>query len=493
MNNVTVTKINDVWLSVDASISIKMELSDYFAFYVDNYKFNPKFKQRIWDGKIRLYQSYTRLLPIGLYSHLLTFCEQYGYSVNNIDDFKTEDKHFDEWVDKLPLTTGGNKIKPRGYQLECVKKMLFDKATGLMECPTSSGKSLMQYITARYALENYDRKVLITVPTTALVLQMQSDLIDYSSTDDNFSSKDIHIIMSGKEKDSGDVRVVISTWQSIGKMPKEWFDQFSCYMADEAHLATAKNLTNIIQNLTDCPIKCGLSGTFKESKSHLLALIGHFGNVFKPVTTRELIDAGTVSNLKIKALIIQYPLDVLKERKGLPYQSEVAAITGDVKRNVKLCKLAHGIAKQGKNVVLMYKHIKHGKELKLICDKLHDKVHIVNGGTDVNERDALRAIAEEEGGLIIIASIGVFSTGISIKRLHVIIMTHPLKSKIIILQTIGRILRKHDSKAQATFIDIVDELKWGKKTKSYSLKHAVERIKLYNSQQFDYTINRIAL
>ncbi|URC15139.1 DNA helicase [Paraglaciecola Antarctic GD virus 1] len=492
MNNVNITKVNDVWLKVEAASSIKMELADHFSFFVDNYKFNPKFKARIWDGKIRLYQSYTGLLPIGLYDHLLQFCEQYEYSVNTIDDFKQNDNHLEEWIKTLPITTGGNAIEPRDYQIASVKKMLFDKSMGLMECPTSSGKSLMQYLTARYCLQNYDRKVLITVPTTSLVLQMQNDFIDYSTTDDNFSVDDIHIIMSGKEKESGGARVVISTWQSIAKMPKEYFDQFSCYMADEAHLATAKNMTKIVQSLTDCPIKCGLSGTFKESKSHLLALIGHFGNIYKPVTTRELIDNGTVSNLKIKILKLEYSDAVCKERKGMTYHTEIAAITGDVKRNVKLCQLANGIANQNKNVVMMYKHIKHGEALKNICDKLCKKVYIISGATDVKEREALRAIAESEGGAIIIASLGVFSTGVSIKRLHAIVMTHPMKSKIIILQTIGRILRKHQEKDMATFIDVVDDIKSGK-TKSYSLKHAVERIKLYLSQELEYSISRLQL
>jgi superfamily II DNA or RNA helicase len=141
---------------------------------------------------------------------------------------------------------------------------------------------------------------------------------------------------------------------------------------------------------------------------------------------------------------------------------------------------------------MLYLCIKHGDELKRICDRMHDKVYITNGSTDVNDRDNLRAIAETEGGVIIIASTGVFSTGVNIKRLHAIIMTHPMKSKIVILQTIGRILRLHSSKSQAVFYDIVDDLRW-KKWKSYSLKHAVDRIKLYNSQEFDYTITKVDL
>ena len=350
----------------------------------------------------------------------------------------------------------------------------------------------MQYLVSRWTLNNLSGKVLITVPTKDLVVQMRGDLLDYSSTDDDFGSDDIHIIMGGKEKDSGDARVVISTWQSVCKMPKEWFAQFDCYMADEAHTATAKNITTIVQNLVKCPIKAGLSGTFKESQSHLLALVGHFGAVYKPVTTRELIDSGTVSQLKVRTVLLQYPEKDIMERKGLPYQTEIATLTSDVRRNIKCCKLAKSIADKGKNVVIMYKHIKHGNELKKICDKIHDKVYITNGSTDVDDRNNLRAIAEAEGGVIIIASTGVFSTGVNIKRLHAIIMTHPMKSKIIILQTIGRILRKHGSKSQAVFYDIVDDLRW-KKWKSYSLKHAVDRIKLYNSQEFDYSITKVKL
>jgi superfamily II DNA or RNA helicase len=492
MFDVNIEKLNDVWLHITTSQSIKMELSDHFAFHVDGYKFHPKVKQRMWDGKIRLFQLNTGLLPIGLYAHLIKYCNQCDYSVDESVNENLKDPNFDSWVSELTVTVGGKVIKPRDYQLEAAKKIIFNRSQGLIECPTGSGKSLIQYIVSRWALSNLSGKVLITVPTKDLVVQMRGDLLDYSSTDDSFGSDDIHTIMGGKDKDPKDARIIISTWQSVCKLPRDWFEQFDCYMADEAHTATAKNITAIVQHLVDCPIKAGLSGTFKDSMSHVLALVGHFGNIFKPVTTRELIDDGTVAQLKVRTVLLQYPEKVITERKGLPYQTEIKLLTSDLRRNVKCCKLAKSIADKGKNVVLMYKHIKHGDELKRICDRVHDKVYITNGSTDVNDRDNLRAIAETEGGVIIIASTGVFSTGVNIKRLHAIIMTHPMKSKIVILQTIGRILRLHSSKSQAVFYDIVDDLRW-KKWKSYSLKHAVDRIKLYNSQEFDYTITKVDL
>jgi len=53
---------------------------------------------------------------------------------------------------------------------------------------------------------------------------------------------------------------------------------------------------------------------------------------------------------------------------------------------------------------------------------------------------------ESNGNLIIIATYGIFSTGVNIKSLKNVLLISSSKSKIRILQSIGRSLRKHDNK-----------------------------------------------
>jgi superfamily II DNA or RNA helicase len=111
---------------------------------------------------------------------------------------------------------------------------------------------------------------------------------------------------------------------------------------------------------------------------------------------------------------------------------------------------------------------------------------------DVEERESVRTIAESENDAIIIASFGTFSTGINIKNLHNVVFASPSKSRIRTLQSIGRVLRKSDSKLNATLYDIADDCKKGQKT-NYTLNHLIERIKYYNEEKFNYDIIQIKL
>jgi superfamily II DNA or RNA helicase len=133
---------------------------------------------------------------------------------------------------------------------------------------------------------------------------------------------------------------------------------------------------------------------------------------------------------------------------------------------------------------------KHGRIIyDLIKEKAKDerKIFFVYGGTETTDREDIRGIVENETDAIIVASYGTFSTGINITNLHNVIFASPSKSRVRNLQSIGRGLRKNESKEIATLYDIADDFSY-KSYKNYTLKHFVERIKLYNEEQFEYTI-----
>jgi superfamily II DNA or RNA helicase len=137
---------------------------------------------------------------------------------------------------------------------------------------------------------------------------------------------------------------------------------------------------------------------------------------------------------------------------------------------------------------------KHGKELfKLIdAEKGNRKVFFVYGDTDVEVRESIRAITEGENDAIIVASYGTFSTGINIRNLHNVIFASPSKSRIRNLQSIGRGLRKGDNKESAVLFDISDDFRIGKFT-NFTLKHFVERVKIYEEEKFTYKFYNIEL
>ena len=127
-----------------------------------------------------------------------------------------------------------------------------------------------------------------------------------------------------------------------------------------------------------------------------------------------------------------------------------------------------------------------------IRDSTDRKVFFVHGGVDAEQRESIREITENESNAIIVASYGTFSTGINIKRLHNVIFASPSKSRVRNLQSIGRVLRKGKDKVKAILYDIGDDCTYNSK-KNYTLNHLIERIKIYNEENFNYEIITIQI
>jgi superfamily II DNA or RNA helicase len=305
------------------------------------------------------------------------------------------------------------------------------------------------------------------------------------------SDTGIHKIYSGQEKRSS-AQITITTWQSIYKQTKEWFSQYEVVIGDEAHLFKAKSLTSILTKLEDCKYRFGFTGTLDGTQTHKLVLEGLFGPVRKVTTTAELIEQKHLADFKIKAIVLSYPDSVRQMiSRANDYQSEIDYIVRLEERNNFIKNLV--LSLEG-NTLLLFQFVeKHGT---VLYDKLKDeagrKIFFVHGGVDGEERDSIREIVEQENNAIIVASFGTFSTGINIRNLHNVIFASPSKSRVRNLQSIGRGLRKSDTKSEATLFDIADDLTW-KAKKNYTLLHFMERVKVYNEEKFDYKIYKVSL
>lgn len=467
------------FLIVECDYGIAQELSDYFSFYAKNYRFMPAFKNHTWDGKIKLFNAGKRLLPVGLLSKLVRYCKSNDLEVTIEDDVKKKLKGNNDDVDKI-ITSYKFPFEPYDHQVSAINTMI-NKKRGLILSPTSSGKSLNIYTVSRYNTEN-ENSTLIIVPTVQLVKQLSEDFGDYGWDNETH----VHQIYSGKDKET-DKPVTISTWQSLTKMPQSYFSKFNMVIVDEVHLATAVSIKTIMEKCNKSDYKIGLTGTLDESKASKETLISLFGDVFKPVTTKELMDKGIVSELKIKCLQLNYPEEISNVVAKSKYMDEVKFLKSYKTRNdfiVKLSSMTNG------NTLVLFQHKIHGK---LLYDELKEKqenVFYVDGDIDVDLRQAYTHKFETDDDVIIVASYGVFSTGINTKNLHNIIFASSYKSKVKVLQSIGRGLRLHLNKDGCTLYDIGDCFKYKQYTNT-SFKHFIERIKLYEKEQFHYTIKAV--
>ena len=486
MSLITVKKKNEVYLTVNSEQHVHHELADYFSFELPEAKFlkrQPRF--RYWDGMIHLYSPATGELYGGLLPHLKQWCTERKYRLSyEENDWYGLPEESNDLVSPAGVKVYMDKIckyKPRDYQYATVYKALKNNR-GLFLSPTGSGKSMMIYSIVRYYVAT-GKKILLVVPTTSLVEQMIKDFKDYGWNAEEYC----HTIYSGKDKNT-DKPVVISTWQSIYKFPKRYFDDIDCVIGDEAHLFKSKSLTGIMTKLHNAKYRFGFTGTLDGSKTHKWVLEGLFGHCEKVTKTDDLIKQGFLSNFRVKVLVCKH-----ESRSFADYHEEMEYIVTHPKRNNLIKNLVKDI--EGNTLVLFNFVEKHGEPLyEMINNDIggNRKVFFVHGATDVEDRELVREIVEQESNAVIIASYGTFSTGINIKKLDNIIFASPSKSRVRNLQSIGRVLRKGGGKDVATLYDIADDIST-KTRQNYTLNHLVERLKIYQEENFKYEVIPIKL
>ena len=485
MTSLIISKKNEVHLHIESDIHVYYELADYFTFEVPGAKFMPTYKNKYWDGKIRLFNIQNGQIYVGLLDKIIQFCKDHEYTY----EFQ-ESKYYGLPFEVNPTiskegvkdyVTSISKYKPRDYQVDGIYDALKYNRK-LLISPTASGKSLMIYGIVRYYVER-NQNTLIVVPTTSLVEQMYKDFEDYGWDVGSYC----HKIYAGKERVT-DSQVIITTWQSIYKLPRKYFDRFSVVVGDEAHQFKSKSLISIMTKLGNAKYRYGFTGTLDGTQTHKWVLEGLFGPSYKIIKTDELMKKGHVATLDINVLLLKHP-----PNKFETFEDEIQYIITHNKRNNFIRNLALDL--KGNTLILFARVEGHGEPLYNLINTnsiIDRHVFFVHGGVATEDRERIREITESENNAIIVASYGTFSTGINIKNLHNIIFASPSKSRIRNLQSIGRVLRKGSNKSKATLYDIADDISY-KSRRNYTLNHLIERIKVYNEENFNYDIVNIPL
>ena len=481
-----ISKINEVYLQLKVDDDLERELTDYFTFEVPGAKYMPHYRKKLWDGKIRLFSPHNGRIYVGLLPYIKEFCSR--NSVEYIMEEGVEnERNIDresvrKFAESLRPKTRGKSIEFREYQIDAIFHAIRTNRCLLLS-PTASGKSLIIYTLVRY-YHLMNLKTLILVPTTSLVEQMYSDFIDYGWKDEY-----IHRVYAGHDKGSKKP-VVISTWQSLYKLHRPYFAQYGCIIGDEAHLFKAKSLTDIMARSADCKYRFGLTGTLDGTQTHRLVLEGLFGKVTQVTTTKELMDDETLAKLDIDCVVLKHTDEECKRIKKYTYAEELNYIVSHTKRNKFIENLCKTI--KGNTLVLFQLVDKHGVLLHNEIKKLDKKVFFVYGGTTTETREKIRGIVEKEKDSLIIASYGTFSTGINIRNINNIVFASPSKSKIRVLQSIGRGLRKMENKSSVRLFDIADNASY-KSRQNFTYRHFTERLNIYKGENFNYKVSRVNL
>lgn len=485
MADVVISKKNEVYLKIRCEPHILYELAPYFQFQVENAKYMRSNRYKGWNGVINLLNVQTKEIYVGLLDRLIEKILAHDYTY----EFEESSYYGLPYEEEEMISLGGvkdymeriisSKFELRNYQIDAVYQALRHKRK-LLVSPTSSGKSICIYSISRYYVEK-GLRVLIIVPRTSLCSQLSKDFDDYGWNSDDI----VHQIYSGYEK-SSNKPVVISTYQSLSKLEKSYFNQYDVVIVDECHASVSSSITGILNKMCDTKYRFGFTGTTQPEKVHIWTLEGLFSPIYKVIRTNELMEKGNIAKLQIKVILLKH-----NENNFETYEDEIQYLITNERRNNFIKNLA--IDLKGNTLILYSRVETHGEIIyNLINNSVSKerKVFFVYGGVETEQREKIREITELENNAVIVASYGVFSTGVSIRNLHNLIFASPTKSKIRSLQSIGRILRKSSTKDKATLYDIADDISYKGKN-NYTLNHFIERIKIYSEELFNYDIYKI--
>lgn len=492
---------NKQLLRIDSATEMEVEqLNISLNKRIDSWRFNPLVKKGLWDGYIS-YIKDDKWIPAGLWQEVMSIAKEYNYDLklNGITilfDREIKQDEFKTWA--LDFFKGHpDGLLPRDYQIESAFNILKFRRC-LAELATSAGKTLISFLTVAYMLEQKKaEKILFIVPNVSLVVQASEDFLDYNWK--NRVGIKVQQIYSGQKIRAGR-NVVIGTYQSLVKKKADYFDQFDAVIIDETHKAKSQSIKTILSKCNNTDYRFGLSGTIpKPGTLDRLTLMAYTGPVIAEITANYLQNEGHISNCNVKIIKMDYATQSTKEAfREMSFNRYESKDVFKFEQNYvinspgRLNFISNVISRVPRNSLVLFHRIEHGKK---IYDKLRQdsdkRVYYVDGGTDKDIREEYKKKMEAGEEVVIVASYGTFSTGISIRKIHNIFFTESFKSEVIIRQSIGRGLRQHSSKDSVNIVDFVDDLSlpdW----ENYLIRHAKARQKIYKEQKFNYKVKKVS-
>jgi superfamily II DNA or RNA helicase len=370
-------------------------------------------------------------------------------------------------------------LKLRDFQSETIKNAL-SFGRGIIKIGTGGGKTLISasLLSTFYNYKSKKLKALMIVPDLSLVNQTHSDFLIYKVP---FT---VTRWTGNIEPDlSSDVIIA-----NIGILQSKyaenlWINDVDLVIVDETHKLKGKNKICKLVDEIKTYHKFGLTGTLPDDRGEELNIISKLGTIIYEKSSFELREEKYLTQVSIKVLDIDYTTKVPQIPGTNKYKSELEYIyTNKFRNNIinTLCKNFNN------NTLILVNHISHGQ---LIYDnlksKLQDKiVYFIRGDVDVDERDRVIKEMEVKDNIICVAISAIFSTGINVKNIHMIVFGSGGKSFIRIIQSIGRGLRLHNNKQKLTIIDIVDNLKYGG-------AHGIHRKSIYDREKINYSSTKL--
>ena len=413
-----------MFLVIDSCTELEYEqLKTSLTKKIEGWRFHPLVKRKLWDGNISFIKK--NKIPAGLWKEVIDICKEYDleFSLNgitNVFDTDITEESFNNWVEDFFKNSD---IKPRDYQISAAFKILKYRRC-LAELATSAGKTLISFMVIAYLMEVLGKKkILMIVPNVSLVVQASGDFEEYNRQ--RVSLKIQQIYSGVKLRPSSNI--VIGTYQSLVKNDEEYFKQFDAVLVDETHKAKAASIQTIMDKCWHCDYRFGLSGTIpKRGTVDRLSLMSAMGPLVTQVKANYLQEEGHIAQCKV----IQFHMDYATLEQKIAF-AELSKNSYDRQRlfgleqnfinqdEKRLNFISQIIKKSTSNSLVLFHKIDYGEKIYQKLREITDKrIYYVDGGVSPELREEFKSRMEKNNDVIIVASYGTFSTGISIKNIH---------------------------------------------------------------------------
>lgn len=496
--DIILVKYNQLYYKIQTDGRTLNKIKTYFSMRAPGFIFNPLYKNGLWNGFISLIKN--DYLPSGLLEDLRKYAADNNLSLfisGEETSTNLSPEYLDEVINNITLSDMNKKtkevipIKLRDYQLEAVKLCINNKHQ-LIISNTSTGKTLMMYMVVRVLQQaiTFDKKMLMIVPSISLVDQMYDDFVNYSRLN-GWKVEDYCTKMHSKVKPDFNKQILITTWQSLMDKDDKFFKEYEVVFLDEAHKISksntkeSKQIEKEINCCTNAKYLLGFTGTLPDELLYKKKMQGFFTNMNTVTTYNEAIESGYICNLQINALQLNYTTGL--EGRLRDYKHEKSFIMSSQYRNSFIMNL---LLKAKGNQLLLFTEIK--KHAKVIYDLISKderfknyQVILLDSSSSASVRENTKKILETNNNVIVFGTYALLGTGWSVNNIWNVIFVAPLKSKIAILQSIGRGLRLLPGENKTCKIwDIVDRFEY----KNTLYKHFEQRCKYYKENSFKFKI-----
>lgn len=471
----------------------------------ENFFFHPLYKKKLWDGYVHFMDKHQRI-PVGLWYEVKKICKDNNFEckirgLKKIIDTEFNETDFNNWCD---IFFKDSEIKPYDYQIDAAKKILKLKRS-VSEIATSAGKTLIIFMIFTYLKQRKNYKNFLFIVPNISLIEQTIDKFEKYSDDFNLVNYKFQMILSGESKErKSDCNIVIGTYQSLSKLNNHFFDDIDGVCVDESHYTSAVSIQKILNKMKNTHFRFGVSGTTKVKNvdnAGSFTIQGSLGPFCNSVTNHFLTTKGYTTPVEVRALVLNYLKPELKEKlRNIKYNKSAKPTTLlKIERKIvtehtrRFRFLIDKIKSSSGNNLVLFADVsgKYGHRIyEKLCEELDDSKQIfyIDGSTPKEIREVYRnEAAKNDTETIIVASFGVFSTGIDIPNINNIFLTESFKSQVIIKQSIGRGMRKDGVKTKVVVYDLVDDFRIpGSKYQNYLYKHFLSRCEIYKSEKFNF-------